>query len=141
MADSGLLGSTKDSVWVNLVEDGTGEIQLTSGGSKKIKTPSIAGEVVQVTNRPLVPYGQTDPEVFDSGDIRREILVNLDVDGVEHVLPIKESSDLHKKLKEAAKTVQAKALEDLVGLRFSAKVTGRGKVGKFMAKLHEVTLS
>jgi hypothetical protein len=66
--------------------------------------------------------------------------VGVDVDGENHVLPVKESSDLHKKLKAAATRAEVKVGE-IPGRTITVKHIGRAGSGSLAKHLHEVTLS
>ena len=126
---------------------------LLDGGGKSlwVKSKDLAasgkpftGQITSVTERDFVPFNKTQPEKFPSGDIRRELLYNVDVNGTQWVLPVKESTDLHRKLKGASVKVD-RTLGEIVGLTITVTHIGRGEpVGgdpDKAAHLHEVELS
>lgn len=129
MATDLLAGGAK-ATWVKLKE--TGE--------------NVGGTVTDVSVRDFHPYDPSrkgpakEPEVFKSGDVRREILVNFKLDGELFVLPVKESTDLHRKLKAAVAAVDI-TVGDLPGHEIVVKLTGRDGTGAMAAKIHEVTVS
>lgn len=124
----------------NSLLDGGGKSTWLSSKKLEDSGQDFTGTVTSITERPYVPYGQTEPEVFKSGDVRRELLVGVDVNGENHVLPVKESTDLHKKLKSAATRAEVK-LGEIPGLTITVKHIGRTGTGHTAAHLHEVELS